>query len=69
MQGSATPENGQNIVEWTKVSPVARMPAGHNGTIQPLAVKSLNEAMMGQRTPRDAAVALAKEITPLLENA
>jgi hypothetical protein len=43
------------------------MPAGHNGTIQPAAQLILNEAIAGQRTPRDAATALARDVTALLE--
>jgi hypothetical protein len=68
-EGEAPPDNRQNIVEWMKVSPVVTMPAGHNGVIQPLGQKIMNEAIAGQRTPRDAALALAREITPLLEKA
>ena len=66
-EGTAPPETRQNIMEWMKVSPVVTMPTGHNGNIQPAAQKIMNEAIAGQRTPRDAATALAREITSLLE--
>jgi multiple sugar transport system substrate-binding protein len=66
-EGEAPPESRQNVVEWMKVSPVVTMPAGHNGTIQPAAQTIMNEAIAGQRTPRDAATALAREVTSLLE--
>ena len=65
--GEAPPATRQNVVEWLKASPVVTMPAGHNGTIQPAAQQILNEAIAGQRTPRDAATALAREVTSLLE--
>lgn len=66
-EGEAPPTTRQNVVEWLRVAPVVTMPAGHNGTIQPAAQLILNEAIAGQRTPRDAATALARDVTALLE--
>ncbi|MGH2354727.1 MAG: hypothetical protein ACRDJN_24215 [Chloroflexota bacterium] len=62
--GGQTP---QNVVEWIKVSPLVTFPAGSSGTINPLASTILNEAIDGQRSVKDAASAMAREINAILQ--
>jgi hypothetical protein len=68
-EGIAPPETRQNVVEWIKVAPLVTFPAGSSGTINPAASALVNEAIAGQRSVRDAATALAREITPILQGA
>ena len=66
-EGVAPPDTRQNVLEWIKVSPVATFPAGYTANVAPIASKIIGEMNNGQRTPRDAATALGREITPVLE--
>lgn len=66
-EGVAPPTTRQNVVEWMKVPPPVTMPIGTTGQINPAATRLLNEAIEGKRTVRDAADAMAREITNLLE--
>jgi multiple sugar transport system substrate-binding protein len=65
--GTPPPETRQNILEWIKVSPVVTFPVGYTANVQPIATKITNEMNAGQRTPKDAAAALGREITAVLE--
>jgi hypothetical protein len=66
-EGAAPPDTRQNILEWIKVSPVATFPVGYTANVAPIASKIVGEMNSGQRTARDAAAALGREITPVLE--
>jgi len=66
-EGVPPPETRQNVMEWLKVSPLVTFPVGYSANIQPVATQLINEAIAGQRSIRDAAQALGREITPLLE--
>ena len=66
-EGVAPPDTRQNILEWIKISPVATFPVGYTANVAPIATKIVNEMNSGQRTPKDAAAALGREITPVLE--
>ncbi|HEV2124921.1 MAG TPA: extracellular solute-binding protein [Chloroflexota bacterium] len=67
-EGEAPPDTPQNVVEWIKVSPIVTFPAGSSGIINPLASKILNEAIEGKRSVKDAAGAMAREITAVLQS-
>ena len=66
-EGVAPPDTRQNILEWIKVSPVATFPVGYTANVAPIASRLIGEMNNGQRTPRDVATALGREITPVLE--
>ncbi|MGH2371701.1 MAG: hypothetical protein ACRDI2_26310, partial [Chloroflexota bacterium] len=66
-EGEPPPQTPQNVVEWIKVSPLVTFPAGSSGTINPLASTILNEAIDGQRSVKDAASAMAREINAILQ--
>ncbi len=66
-EGTAPPDTRANIMEWIKVSPVVTFPVGYTANVVPIATKVLNEMNNGQRTPKDAAAALGREISPVLE--
>jgi ABC-type glycerol-3-phosphate transport system substrate-binding protein len=66
-EGVAPPDTRANIMEWIKVAPVLQFPVGYTANVAPIATKIVNEMNTGQRTPRDAAAALGREITPVLE--
>jgi hypothetical protein len=54
-------------MEWIKVAPVLQFPVGYTANVAPIATKLVNEMNTAQRTPRDAAAALGREITAVLE--
>ncbi|HET7767232.1 MAG TPA: extracellular solute-binding protein [Chloroflexota bacterium] len=66
-EGVAPPDTRQNILEWIKVSPVATFPVGYTANVAPIASRLIGEMNNNQRTPRDVAAALGREITPVLE--
>jgi ABC-type glycerol-3-phosphate transport system substrate-binding protein len=66
-EGEPPPETRANILEWIKVSPVVTFPVGYTANVLPVASKIVGEMNNGQRTVRDAAAALGREITAALE--
>jgi multiple sugar transport system substrate-binding protein len=66
-EGIPPPDTRQNILEWIKVSPVVTFPAGYTANVLPIAQKIIGEMNSGQRTVRDAATSLGREITAVLE--
>ena len=66
-EGVAPPDARANITEWIKVAPVLQFPVGYTANVAPIATRLVNEMNAGQRTPKDAAAALGREITPVLE--
>ncbi|HEV2124565.1 MAG TPA: extracellular solute-binding protein [Chloroflexota bacterium] len=65
--GVPPPDTRQNILEWIKVSPVVAFPVGYTANVLPIAQKIMGEMNSGQRTVRDAATSLGREITAVLE--
>jgi multiple sugar transport system substrate-binding protein len=66
-EGQPPPDTRANILEWIKVSPVATFPVGYTANVLPIANKIVGEMNSGQRTVKDAAAALGREITAVLE--
>lgn len=65
-EGIPPPDTRQNLREWIKVSPVVTFPVGHNASGQPLATRLVSEAINGQRSVKDLAASLGREITAAL---
>jgi ABC-type glycerol-3-phosphate transport system substrate-binding protein len=66
-EGEAPPTTRQNVMEWIKVSPVVTFPVGYTANVLPIAQRIIGEMNGGQRTPKDAAAALGREITAALQ--
>jgi ABC-type glycerol-3-phosphate transport system substrate-binding protein len=66
-EGSPPPDTRLNLLEWIKAAPVVTFPTGYTANVAPIANPIVTDLMRGQRTARDAAAALAREITAVLE--
>lgn len=66
-EGIPPPQTRQNVVEWLKAVPMVTFPVGSTGTIDPVIGGYLNEAIAGKRSVRDAAEAIARDVTNLLQ--
>ena len=65
--GTPPPDSRQNLLEWIKAAPVVTFPTGYTANVAPIANAIVTELTRGQRTARDAATALGREITAVLE--
>jgi hypothetical protein len=66
-EGQPPPETRANLLEWIKVSPLTTFPVGYTANVAPIATRLIGEMNAGQRSVRDTAAALGREITAVLE--
>jgi multiple sugar transport system substrate-binding protein len=65
-EGQPPPTTRANLLEWIKVSPLTTFPVGYTANVAPIATKLVGEMNSGQRSVRDTAAALGREITAVL---
>jgi ABC-type glycerol-3-phosphate transport system substrate-binding protein len=66
-EGEAPPDTRANLPEWIKASPLVTFPTGYTPNVLPIATKIFGELNNGQRSVKDAAAALGRDITAVLE--
>ena len=65
-EGQPPPATRANLLEWIKVSPLTTFPVGYTANVAPIATRLVGEMNSGQRSVRDTATALGREITAVL---